>query len=281
MRTGSLLAHLIPRIAAPEPAATESLVYILNSDPAVSTALVDALRPTGVAFDVGSAVAEERHADGSIPDVTIRDSAGGVRLLCELKFWAGLTRAQPMGYLRQLPANAPSALLFIVPFTRTGPVWDDLKSRCIDAHVELADEAKAHGVRWARVDGRVLALTTWKVLLGDLARAAKAAGRRDIEQDIVQLRGLTDHMRQGVHVPKVHKTKGHAFWIHIDGYDQENGDDCGFIYENVHGKWIADDVLMSHLPELEGMVAGSSTEAMRTIRNEVRRKAELERASDA
>ena len=169
-----------------------------------------------------------------------------------------------------------AALLFIVPFTRTGPVWDDLKSRCTDARAELADEAKAHGVRWARVDGRVLALTTWKVLLGALACAAESAGRRDIEQDIVQLRGLTDHMRQGVHVPKVHKTKGHAFWIHIDGYDQENGDDCGFIYETVHGKWIADDVLMGHLPELEGMVAGSST-----IRNEVRRKAELERTGGA
>lgn len=272
----SLLAHLIPRIASPEPAATQALAYILNSDPAVSGAFIGTLGPTGVVFDVGSIAPEERHADG-IPDMTIRDTESRVRLLCELKFWAGLTRAQPMGYLQQLPATAPSALLFIVPFTRTGAVWDELKGRCIGENAEFVDGAKTRGIRWARVAGRTLALTTWKATLDVLARAAESTGRRDIEQDIVQLRGLADHMRRGVHVPRVRKTKGHAFWIHIDGYNQDDGDDCGFIYETAYGKWAADDVLVSYLPALEGMFAGSSSEAMRTIRNEVRRKAELER----
>ena len=115
----TLLAHLIPRFAAQsEPLATQALAYVLNTAPDVSKAFVSMVHQTGFEpFDVGRIAAEERHGDG-VPDLTIRDTAGVIRVLVENKFWAGLTDTQPVGYLDQLPSDAPAALLFVGAHSR-------------------------------------------------------------------------------------------------------------------------------------------------------------------
>ena len=48
-------------------------------------------------------------------------------MLIEAKFRAGLTDNQPMAYLKRLPANTPSALLFVAPAARLTTLWNELR----------------------------------------------------------------------------------------------------------------------------------------------------------
>lgn len=198
----TLLAYLIPRVVAQrEPAATQALAYILNAAPEIAKAFLSVVHQTGFApFELGRIAAEEQHGDG-IPDLTIRDTAGAVRVLVENKFWAGLTDAQPVGYLDQLPSDAPVALLFVVPHTRLHNVWAELKGRCATNEIDLTDEVKTDDVAWSRSGNRLLAITSWKHVLAQLQQAAYESGHADIEQDIIQLRGLTDLMNTAEFLP--------------------------------------------------------------------------------
>ena len=173
----SLLAHLIVgQDRAEEPAATLALAYILNSSPDVARALVAVLGQAGVGFEPGRIESELEYGE-SRPDVTIRDSAGRVRIFVENKFWAGLTEAQPVSYLRELPEDPPSALLFIVPEPRVPTVWRELKDRCAQASppLDLGDESPMGNVTWIRVGGRTLLITSWKHILEALLDAAHIA----------------------------------------------------------------------------------------------------------
>ena len=197
----SLLAHLIPRVTAAEPAATLALAYILNAEPDVRRAFMSVVWQTGLEpFEAGRIAAEERHG-GGVPDLTIRDESGVVRVLIENKFWAGLTDSQPVGYLDQLPSDAGAALLFIVPHTRRHSVWGEMKERCVRHKVDLTAESAVDDVAWSRSGNRTLAITSWKHVLATLQQAASTGGHSVTEQDIIQLRGLTDQMNTAEFLP--------------------------------------------------------------------------------
>ena len=146
----SLLGHLVPRIASSgaEPAATQALAYILNAAPGMATAFVDVVGRTGIApFTPGRIAAEEQQGH-DFPDVTIRDADGTVRILVENKFWAGLTDAQPLAYLKELPREGSAALVFVVPHQRMYGLWGELKEKCRDKGVELEDESTTDTIKW-------------------------------------------------------------------------------------------------------------------------------------
>jgi len=177
-------------VTAAEPAATRALAYILNSAPEIATAFADVLGQIGaMAFEPGRIDAEERHGD-RVPDLTVRDAEGAVRALVENKFWAGLTAAQPVSYMEQLPSNA--LLAFIVPHTRMHSIWAELRDRCAKSKIEIDSETRSNVGIAARSGTRTLAITSWKHVLERLRQAAVSARHSMIEQDIVQLRGLTD-----------------------------------------------------------------------------------------
>ena len=199
----SLLAYLVPRIASSgaEPAATQALAYLLRASPDIAQAFVNVVAQTGIpAFTPGRIAAEEQHGDNA-PDLTIRDMDGVVRALVENKFWAGLTEAQPVAYLDALPRDAPSVLVFVVPHQRIYGLWHALKEKCHRNAVELASESSVDSITWARTDRRTLAITSWKHVLEALERAAVSGGHSDLQQDIVQLRGLTDEMNAAEFLP--------------------------------------------------------------------------------
>ena len=199
----SLLGYLIPRIASTgvEPAATLALGYLLNASTDVAQAFVDVVGRTGVAtFTPGRITVEEQHGD-HFPDLTIRDADGVVRMLVENKFWAGLTDAQPVAYLEALPEETSSVLVFIVPHQRMYGLWSELSDRCGRNAVELGSESSTDAITWARAGHRILAITSWKHVLGTLEQAAAGRGHSGLRQDIVQLRGLTDQMNAGEFLP--------------------------------------------------------------------------------
>ena len=164
----SVLAHVVLGGALPgEPVATKALAFILNSSPDIARAFVGLLREANVEFQPGRIKAELEHED-SRPDLTIYDSDGHVRVFVENKFWAGLTKAQPESYLRDLPRDPPSALAFVVPDLRVSTVWNELKMRCSQAELEWVDGSSKRPVTWARVGGTSMLITSWKHVLEGL-----------------------------------------------------------------------------------------------------------------
>ena len=178
-----------------EPAATKALAYILNSSTDIAQAFVALLRRAGISikFEPGYIRAELGHEDG-VPDLTIHDTDGSVRILVENKFWAGLTDEQPVGYLRALPKAPPSALVFVVPEQRMSTVWNELEVRCKQARFKLVDASIKHRVTWARAGSKTMLITSWKHVLQTLLDAARSGGHDAVRDDILQLEGLTNRM---------------------------------------------------------------------------------------
>lgn len=197
----SVLAHVVLNGAlAGEPAATQALAHILNSSADIARAFVAMLRPAGVEFEPGYIGAELGHED-SRPDLTVHDSRGRVRAFVENKFWAGLTDAQPVSYLRELPDDPPAVLLFVVPQRRVTTVWNELRLRCHQAELKWGDGVETGTVIWARVNSRVLLITSWSHLLQALLDAAHTGGHDAVRNDILQLQGLTGRMDAEAFLP--------------------------------------------------------------------------------
>ena len=199
----SLLGYLVPRIASSgeERAATQALAYLLNTEPDVATAFVDLVGRTGLARFMPGRIAAEEQQGNDFPDVTIRDTDDVIRILVENKFWAGLTDAQPLAYLERLPSDGSSALVFVVPRQRMYGLWGELRDRCRYGGVELENESRSEAITWAQAGHRTLAITSWRDVLEKLENAAHAGGHTTLQQDIVQLRGLTDNMNGAEFLP--------------------------------------------------------------------------------
>ena len=199
----SIFAHIALRGNAPETAATQGLGHILNSFPEIAQAFVDIVGNWNepLKFEPGRIVVEEKVDGSGRPDLTIHDRNGRVRLLVENKFWAGLTDAQPISYLNDLPEDIPATLLFIVPGKRLSPVWRVLKNRCQEGRIEITKERRSNNVTAAQVRTRVLAITDWAHVLAALEVAADGAGRTETKSDILQLRALANQMDAEAFLP--------------------------------------------------------------------------------
>ncbi len=126
------------------------------------------------------------------PDLAGYGPDGRERVLIEAKFWAGLTRNQPVAYLKRLPEDEPSALLVVAPAKRRETLWNELnravaKSEC---GIRLTPGSETKEVRSASVAGtqRQLLLTSWRDLLRRMEE--KAAADSHTKRNIAQLQGL-------------------------------------------------------------------------------------------
>ena len=153
-------------------------------------------------FDIGRIGSEWIYAKGVRPDLAIHDAGtGDVRVFVENKFRAWLTDFQPVEYLNALPPRETSVLAFIAPEDRIDELWGGLTARCRGADFHLSEESTTADlcrIRVARIEqnhARRLVLTSWRRVLEALQHAAATGGEATLEQDIVQLRGLTEEMR--------------------------------------------------------------------------------------
>ena len=189
----SVLAHVILGGSLQnEPAATQALAFILNQEPAM---VLTICRMLDIEFDPGRVTAEEAD-DGSRVDLTIYDSEGEARILIENKFGAGLTDSQPISYIDKLPEKQ-SALFFIVPEKLMPTIWKKLKFRCNDRQRNFISDKEEGVIFQAQVADENLSvknlfLTSWRHILSQLSEQADSMGNKQIKQDILQFRGLTD-----------------------------------------------------------------------------------------
>ena len=190
----SILGHVIPGITQAEPAATRALRYLLEASDTIAKRFLAVVGSTP--FEMGRIGSEWNYAAGVRPDIAIHDAGtGDVRVFVENKFRAWLTDFQPVDYLRALPPCETSVLAFIAPEDRVDELWGELKVRCHRAGFNLSEESTTTDLCRIRVDPRRLVLTSWRRVLDALQRTAAAGGHAALEQDIVQLRGLTEEMR--------------------------------------------------------------------------------------
>ena len=197
----SLLGHLVPGWH-PERAATIALAHILDirASPGMAAAFVDLVGETGsLNFDPDRVESDPDQKNDSRPDVTIYDAAGKPRVFVEAAFWEGLSGAQPVEYLGELPGDLPSGLVYIAPRKRIRSLWDVLRERCAGKlEIEVEDDTPTDEAVRARVGTRVLLVASWAYVLETLQRVAENPA---VEQDIAQLRGLAKRMETAAFLP--------------------------------------------------------------------------------
>ena len=180
-----------------EDVATDALFFILSHSVSAKQALSDFLGGEGDPLPIAKAQPWAADAHGAVPDLACLDKNEKVVALIESKFWAPLTRNQPVTYWQGLPDDRPAVLLFLAPEYRVEQVslWDELVERLRDAGHELGPAVKADGVRTAPAKGsqRRLMLTSWSLLLDRMAQRAQRAQDDDDPQacfEIAELQGL-------------------------------------------------------------------------------------------
>lgn len=193
-----------------EETATHALGHILGSSEASRQALRDFLLTRGL--DIGEIkevkTAELFRPGEGAPDLATIDENKQERLLLEAKFGAGLTGHQPVTYLRRLPKDTPSALLFVVPTYRLEEIWRELMARISeDESLEQGNVHEETEIRWCDIDShRKLFLTSWRFLLDSIAAQASSAVAQTVN-DMHQLQGiaelrLSDPRRPGLLPPE-------------------------------------------------------------------------------
>ncbi len=179
-----LLSYLFPKFrGSKEDLVTLSLCHILESSEAVNEAFTNELCRR-LQLDRLEAIRYKAQATGDNqerPDISGTDSANREMLICEAKFFAGLTDNQPNAYLERLIGRINTGLIFICPEARAISLWKQVTER-INEYETIGDLCiSIHGVH--------MSVISWSDLLGVLFEAAR---RRDqnILADLNQLEGL-------------------------------------------------------------------------------------------
>ena len=195
----SLLAHLYTRIkGSQEDVATLSLQYIITASSELNHAFNKLLSATlGISLDPDISYSCQSVGDNKErPDMSGIDKTGKERVLCEMKFWAGLTDNQPIGYINRLKANGGQALVFVCPEERKVSLWDKVKKLCMQEYEMLENETDNK----VCVNGIVMAIVTWKEIIYELQKVALSTSSNLIH-DIEQLAGYCEYMDRKAFVP--------------------------------------------------------------------------------
>jgi len=195
----SLLAHLYSRIkGSQEDVATVSLQYIISSSAKLNEAfnmlLGDAL---SVQLDAGIMYSCQSVGDNNErTDMSGVDSDGKEVILCEMKFYAGLTSNQPNGYLDRLISEGGKALVFVCPEQRRISLWNKVIDLCRNSGRELSAEMGYRTI----VDGIAMAVISWAEIIEVLRRTASSTAVESLS-DIAQLSGFCEMMDSTAFIP--------------------------------------------------------------------------------
>ena len=227
----SLLAHLYSRIkGSQEDVATLSLQYILTLSPVLNEAFSRLLFSSfgqepvaGIDYKCQS-VGDDKER----PDIAGIDREGKEVILCEAKFYAGLTSNQPNAYLDRLIKNNGKALVFICPEARKVSLWHKVVELCEGREIE---EIKDYCVS---VDSVAMSLLTWGEIIETLRNAASVSAVTALT-DISQLEGFCSMMDRTAFIPFSSEDFGPEIAIREERYYQ--------VVDSVFDKLMADKEL--------------------------------------
>ncbi len=199
----SLLAHLYSRIkGSPEDVATLSLCYILDNSESARRGFNNYLSQiTGIdSFPELNFRTQVVGSNNERPDISGYDSKNNELVLCESKFWAGLTENQPLGYIKRLKGNGVTgekALVFICPNERKISLWGELLRLCDIGYPKFDDNSKRYSTM---VDGTHMAIVSWRSIT-DLLMQILSSEHFILVGDLQQLQGLCDEMDEQAFLP--------------------------------------------------------------------------------
>lgn len=192
----SLLAHLYTRIkGSQEDVATLALQYILSQSESLNDRFISILANklgivSGELHFTCQAVGDNKER----PDLSGKDSSGKEKILCEAKFYAGLTSNQPLAYIDRLYAEDGTGLIFICPQARMISLWHKLIALCSQRKIREISQYLV------TVDGIHMSMVSWAELLGELHSTAVAVSPSSVA-DIDQLIGFCAEMDNSAFVP--------------------------------------------------------------------------------
>ncbi len=181
-----------------EELAVEALAYILDRYPASIEGLAELVEPVpDMRLSAQPFETEAVAPDGTRPDVLQRGDDGSERLFIEAKFYAPLTRNQPVRYLERLPQEGVSVLMFLAPAGRAEELWEELLPRLDASSMSYSDK----GSRCVAIEGtgKHLLITDWTRLLDNMEERLKdsTSGLAELRQ----LRGLVQFAESGEKAP--------------------------------------------------------------------------------
>ena len=215
----SLLAHLYTHIkGSQEDIATISLQYILSQSDALCNAFTRRIL-SHLAIDIDEPLHYAAQVSGKNrerPDFSGFDSTGHEVVLCEMKFYAGLTDNQPLAYLDRLADENGKGLLFICPNARLVNLWTQLKAACSGRTIKhLSDFCIS-------VEGIHLAIISWSEILELLSKTASSVAA-ELIADIKQLEGYCIQLDSDAFIPFIaeeltadNAKKADRFYVVID-----------------------------------------------------------------
>jgi hypothetical protein len=131
--------------------------------------------------------------DESRPDLATFGPDGALTAFLEAKFWAGLTDAQPVDYLRRLGQSGGKVLLFIVPEERMASVSFNLAERARAASIPLTSQPRGgEALSVTTPTGSRMIVVSWRTLLTTLRSGCERAEDRRGVADLDQLAGLVE-----------------------------------------------------------------------------------------
>jgi hypothetical protein len=184
----SLLGQFFPRIkGSQEDIASSGLAYILNSSEFARKILKDFI------FDRSDTnIGEVNYLIQSVgnklerPDISGIDMEGKERIIIEAKFWATLTKNQPVEYLNRLNEN--SVLLFICPKLREVALFNELKLRLENNELSI----KTNENKIQLDNNKNIIITNWAFLLNYLKNVLNDNNEKLLVSDIDQLIGFCE-----------------------------------------------------------------------------------------
>ena len=200
MAEAQSLLSLIARgyAAGREDAATEALCFIVSRSASARAALAEFLGVDGDPLPIVS-FRTQFLTDGAYPDMVCLDKCDKRVAFIESKFWASLTRNQPVKYWEELADDRPGVLLFLAPafrVARTGEdsLWGELLERLRRDGHELGPADWREPERLVTATSkdfqRRLMLTSWDVLLDRLTQRTVKDADFKACFEIAELRGL-------------------------------------------------------------------------------------------
>ena len=199
----TLLSYLVASFPGnTENIATETLGHIFDHSDAAIEALNDVVL-SGVrgVNPVTALRTQVIRADGTIPDIVGLDETQKERVLIEVKFWAGLTPRQPNSYIKRLPDDGPSVVMFLVPEERIQSLWPQLKERLIPEFEALAEtDSERKSLRVGETEKHLM-MASWGGLLDSMAARATDYAESDVATEIRQLRSLAKYADAGAFKP--------------------------------------------------------------------------------
>ena len=115
------------------------------------------------------------------------DADGNEVILCEAKFYAGLTENQPLTYLKRLRSENGAGLVFICPKDRMISLWATLVDKCKDQNIVQNNDF------CISVDDTRMTIVCWEEIISNLSRTADAVEQGALA-DIEQLRGYCEQI---------------------------------------------------------------------------------------